>query len=407
MHIASIQKARILAFNRWDNEKKTSKSIRLVIPDSFIFNRRIFSDQLSLLKLWAASIVVSYIFFYILTLQPDFYAKIIDCADDTFNLAIVGIYFVYLILFAVMAVLLRNISDNFNIKEEFKYGIISWIVVIVAWVIADFVVPPTGDGNFVGGQVEISVILPVGYVISFLVGTVYQLVKSYEDFSLTDENDPFSTKLLGSAPPSLQGSNNVSPETSRSPSIASSSPPEIMKQIQQKARLERTFSQTLNDEQGFHAFKNFLALEFCVENLVVSTNLKIYLNYLTHFFFFFFWKQFWDQVNKFKEMKEEDLQSQAEHLYNSFIKSDSKFQVNLDNWVVKDIEEAIREKRATRTTFDEAQTFVYELMKTDSYPRSLKKNRAGGNAKMSVSSTFDFVLTNRKQPQQKKQTSLV
>ncbi|XP_078543250.1 regulator of G-protein signaling 1-like [Lissotriton helveticus] len=80
---------------------------------------------------------------------------------------------------------------------------------------------------------------------------------------------------------------------------------------------------------------------------------------------------FWLACEHFKKSAcTDNLQSQAQRIYQEYIKADAPRQVNLDFHTRESVAQKVRE--ATLTCFDEAQWTVYMLMERDSYPRFLK-----------------------------------
>jgi len=105
----------------------------------------------------------------------------------------------------------------------------------------------------------------------------------------------------------------------------------------------------LHSKKGFKAFKEYLALEFAVENIL-----------------------FWDAVNKFHKCSDGKLPAEAQRIKSTFIGENSTHQVNIDIHTVRVINEKFANNDIDRTIFDVAQTYIFELMKTDSYRRFVR-----------------------------------
>lgn len=84
-------------------------------------------------------------------------------------------------------------------------------------------------------------------------------------------------------------------------------------------------------------------------------------------------QKFWEDVNKFKEAKDtKAMELQAHNIFHTYVKEGSQFQVNVDTNVVKELEVMINDGKVDVTMFDEAQQFVFELMRTGNFDRFVR-----------------------------------
>ncbi|XP_015674126.2 regulator of G-protein signaling 1 [Protobothrops mucrosquamatus] len=109
----------------------------------------------------------------------------------------------------------------------------------------------------------------------------------------------------------------------------------------------QSLEKLLATQCGQEVFREFLKSEFSDENI-----------------------EFWLACEDYKKTQAGRLQGKAEKIYQEFVKSDARKQVNLDFHIRKSVAKKIQDP--TPSSFDEAQRLVYVLMERDSYPRFLK-----------------------------------
>jgi len=107
------------------------------------------------------------------------------------------------------------------------------------------------------------------------------------------------------------------------------------------------FYQVLKDPVLKMEFEQFLSKEMCLENL-----------------------QFWEAVNKFKEMEtEEELCQESTRIVKEFIGPRSVTPVNISGEILNNIMALYQAKRVEKSMFDDAQKQVFKFLKIDSYWR--------------------------------------
>ncbi len=72
----------------------------------------------------------------------------------------------------------------------------------------------------------------------------------------------------------------------------------------------------------------------------------------------------------YERLENPELQlAEAKKIQTKFLDNGSQYQVNIDYELVNNIRDNISSKNADKTTFEDAKQWIYELMRTDSYPR--------------------------------------
>eukprot|EP01114_Cavostelium_apophysatum_P005947 TRINITY_DN1712_c0_g1_i2.p1 TRINITY_DN1712_c0_g1~~TRINITY_DN1712_c0_g1_i2.p1 ORF type:complete len:392 (+),score=48.46 TRINITY_DN1712_c0_g1_i2:136-1311(+) len=104
------------------------------------------------------------------------------------------------------------------------------------------------------------------------------------------------------------------------------------------------FQQILYNKDLYAELENFMALEFCLENL-----------------------KFWEAVNLFRSVKEERLSTEARRIFKKFISKHATSSVEITATERKAIQQQIADDTCTRSTFDAAQLQVFEWMKWNVY----------------------------------------
>eukprot|EP01114_Cavostelium_apophysatum_P005948 TRINITY_DN1712_c0_g1_i3.p1 TRINITY_DN1712_c0_g1~~TRINITY_DN1712_c0_g1_i3.p1 ORF type:complete len:404 (+),score=59.84 TRINITY_DN1712_c0_g1_i3:182-1393(+) len=104
------------------------------------------------------------------------------------------------------------------------------------------------------------------------------------------------------------------------------------------------FQQILYNKDLYAELENFMALEFCLENL-----------------------KFWEAVNLFRSVKEERLSTEARRIFKKFISKYATSSVEITAAERKAIQQQIADDTCTRSTFDAAQLQVFEWMKWNVY----------------------------------------
>jgi len=141
-----------------------------------------------------------------------------------------------------------------------------------------------------------------------------------------------------------------------------------------------TMEGLLADKNGLTSFKKFLTKEFSVENIL-----------------------FYEEIEEYRSKKKAgstdlDLVAEAQRIYAKYIITDSPFQVNLPDVIIKNLEIALKElfsgnvtnserpevlrsmstseglQRQPPTLFDRAQENIFKLMNSDSFPRYVRSD---------------------------------
>ncbi|XP_033821332.1 regulator of G-protein signaling 21 [Periophthalmus magnuspinnatus] len=109
--------------------------------------------------------------------------------------------------------------------------------------------------------------------------------------------------------------------------------------------LQPSLEQLLQDKEYQHSFRSFLQSEFSEENL-----------------------DFWLACEDFRTISsEEELRRRAQQIYQEFLQTTAKREVNVDHWIREKILVSLDKPNAL--CFREAQKHVYALMERDSWPR--------------------------------------
>jgi hypothetical protein len=107
-------------------------------------------------------------------------------------------------------------------------------------------------------------------------------------------------------------------------------------------------------------FMEFLSLEFCVENLLVST-VRFYADVV----------QFLLAIRQFKHNTEDNfnLVESATNICSKFVGSKSRTPVNLSGAVSTSILSQVISQEVSRDLFDDAEKQIYSLLKLDTFVR--------------------------------------
>ncbi|KAK7879529.1 hypothetical protein WMY93_033760 [Mugilogobius chulae] len=109
--------------------------------------------------------------------------------------------------------------------------------------------------------------------------------------------------------------------------------------------LQPSLEQLLQDKEYQRSFRQFLQSEFSEENL-----------------------DFWLACEDFRSLtSDEELQRRAQSIYQEFLQTTAKREVNVDHWIRERILQSLDKPSAS--CFREAQKHVYALMEKDSWPR--------------------------------------
>ncbi|KAL7879567.1 hypothetical protein SRHO_G00018210 [Serrasalmus rhombeus] len=112
----------------------------------------------------------------------------------------------------------------------------------------------------------------------------------------------------------------------------------------------QSLEKLLAHQIGLMAFKMFSKSEFCEENI-----------------------EFWLACEDFRKTKRsEKLAIKAKHIYEEFIRKDSRKEVNLDFYTKEHLGQCLQ--RPSKNCFDEAQRRIFYLMEISTYPRFLQSD---------------------------------
>lgn len=115
--------------------------------------------------------------------------------------------------------------------------------------------------------------------------------------------------------------------------------------------LQPTLEQLLRDKESLSSFRRFLRSEFSEENL-----------------------DFWLACEDFRTINsEQELRSKAHDIYQEFLETTSKREVNVDQSIREQILRSLDKPSAT--CFAEAQRHIFVLMKKDSLPRFIHSSK--------------------------------
>uniref|UniRef100_A0A8C6XNB2 Regulator of G-protein signaling 1 n=1 Tax=Naja naja TaxID=35670 RepID=A0A8C6XNB2_NAJNA len=122
---------------------------------------------------------------------------------------------------------------------------------------------------------------------------------------------------------------------------------DVMLSTKEVIQWSQSLEKLLATQRGQEAFREFLKSEFSDENI-----------------------EFWLACEDYRKTQADCLHGKAEKIYQEFVKSDARKQVNIDFHIRKSVAKKVQDP--TPSSFDEAQRLIYVLMERDSYPRFLK-----------------------------------
>ncbi|KAM6455701.1 regulator of G-protein signaling 1 [Liasis olivaceus] len=122
---------------------------------------------------------------------------------------------------------------------------------------------------------------------------------------------------------------------------------DVMLSAEDIIQWSQSLEKLLATQCGQETFREFLKSEFSDENI-----------------------EFWLACEDYKKTQADCLHGKAEKIYQEFVQSDARKQVNIDFHIRKSVAKKVQDP--THSSFDEAQRLVYVLMERDSYPRFLK-----------------------------------
>lgn len=79
--------------------------------------------------------------------------------------------------------------------------------------------------------------------------------------------------------------------------------------------------------------------------------------------------QFLEEIDDFRNSKDEELRHKATMIFNIFIKQTSSKSIILESKFVEEISKAIENNEIQRKVFDAAEIQVSEILRSDSYRR--------------------------------------
>jgi hypothetical protein len=277
----------------------------------------------------------------ILTATSDFTTKFGDNCDRKWGDFLLGVYVAtYVAVFIWFGWSLRQVVDGFKIKAELKFTSLVGVAAVIPWFVFNNLLKEINTKTF-----------------------------------------PFSTLFLIIAAVAAYGASTLWPLYR---SIFQTS---VLEDLEVPANIS-TLRGLLSTPQGFESFKRFLTKEFSVENIL-----------------------FYQEVAEFRKLKKDlaadpdadlKLLGKAQGVYAKYIIIDAPFQVNLPDVIVRrleiglknefaqagkkkeqkeaaaititaepgsDAEAMMKEQAECPTIFDAAQTNIFNLMNTDSFPR--------------------------------------
>ncbi|UYV78675.1 RGS9 [Cordylochernes scorpioides] len=174
------------------------------------------------------------------------------------------------------------------------------------------------------------------------------LIHSTED---TEEFDPFLHGCFPQQPLDHRGHRPVEPQ----PALVSISHSTIEADVPTERRLRKwtiSLDHLLGDPTGLREFEEYLKKEFSHENIA-----------------------FWRAVQELKRAGG-PLDGRVRDIHEQFLEPGAPFEVNLDSRTLEHTLEAI--KKPSRYAFEQAQQHVFQLMKSDTYPRFLRSDHYRG-----------------------------
>ncbi|XP_046854895.1 regulator of G-protein signaling 8-like [Xenia sp. Carnegie-2017] len=115
-------------------------------------------------------------------------------------------------------------------------------------------------------------------------------------------------------------------------------------------RWSYSFLDLLSDHVGVQTFLTFLEKEFSAENL-----------------------RFWLACQELKQTPRMNVPNLVKKIFNDFLNEDATHTINVDAKTYNHVK--LNLNNPSYNTFDEAQEHIFQLMKTDSYPRFIRSDR--------------------------------
>lgn len=113
---------------------------------------------------------------------------------------------------------------------------------------------------------------------------------------------------------------------------------------------EKSFESLMASSEGIALFEDFLRSEFSEENIL-----------------------FWKACERYSKLSLEELQDEAEKIYQEFLCDHSPKLVNLDHQTMTSVLASIKD--ANPNTFKKAQNSIFTLMASDSYKRFISSDK--------------------------------
>ena len=228
------------------------------------------------------------------------------------------IFLIYFIINAIMIKLLFTVSSSLGIFKELLFSTICWAICHTIYFILRY-------NDVVWADLMIALLIFLLNFISFG-WPLYEVL---------------STRL------SLRRQ-SITIEASGDDDLKKSRSRQSTKYVNNNVPLK----ECLRDIGGLKEFKNFLAKEFSVENIL-----------------------FWERVEEFKKLFAISTAREREGIANAildeYIAEYATSPINVDYKSIKLLREDIRSKKITLEMFDKVQHALYQLMATDSYRRFL------------------------------------
>jgi len=231
--------------------------------------------------------------------------------------------------YLILVILMRNINDEFSIRNELLVIIIFLSLMMIGMIV--LVIVP---GVFWPQQSYIGYLLGIALIGTFIISVVYPLINTWVKGGIFNAIASLAKKKQEDieAPESSGKTSGVEDEK-KGPSI---------NQIE--------FFLTVNE--GKESFKQFLVREFSVENLM-----------------------FYTEVQYYKKIEEEsDLKETAKTIHETYVELGAPFEINIEMEIRNQVAEQLNSGKPTVNIFDEAEKAVLHVMREESFPR-FKKSR--------------------------------
>ncbi|KAL9642026.1 hypothetical protein ABK040_004079 [Willaertia magna] len=298
---------------------KNEKYAKLIASQFYFSERFLIIVLIVLLAVWALLVFIIHmiVLFGGNSLNPSCQKRCNEHEGIALR-AFIGFTILLIIPFAILLFMMRNINDDFSIRNEmiimFVFAIMMAIPLIVLAATPGAFWPESATvGYFIG-------ILLFG---SFLISVIY----------------PLGLSLLRTTNFSTLFKFNKADETT------------VQEVSQAKVPQHETFDFYLTDSEAREVFKQFLVREFSVENLM-----------------------FYTEVQYFKQLEQDDetLKETAQTIYDTYVQLGAPFEINVPQPLRDEVRKSM--DKPNLSIFDQTENAVKKTMEEESFVR-FKKSR--------------------------------